>query len=91
MRWLKIFCRKDPAMAFKKKVKGALRRSPDEVELIFAIFAAKKLGINLQGLCRVGSLKKADFIAVIQADGRYVLYPPGTKVGNKGGGLGLKT
>lgn len=81
MRWLKIFWGED-SEALKKTLKSFLRGSPDEMALMSAIFAAKQLGMNPQGLCRVGSLKKTDFIAIIQKNGRYILHPSNTKIGN---------
>ena len=79
MRWLKIFWGEDPK-ALEKTIKSFLRRSPDELALMSAIFAAKQLGINPQGLCRVGTPRRSNFIAVIQKDGRYTLHSSNTKV-----------
>ena len=80
MRWLKEFWGED-LKAFGKTIKSFLRRSPDELALMSAIFVAKHLGMNPQGLCLVGTPKRrSSFIAVIQKDGRYTFYPSNMKV-----------
>ena len=79
MRWLKMFWGEDFA-AFKKTVRSILRQSPDELALMSAIFTAKQLGMNPQGLCLASTPRRSSLIAVIQKDGRYTLHPSNTKI-----------
>lgn len=80
MRYLGEFWGSDPQEALAGTIKNILRRAPDNVALFGAIIGAKELGINPQGLCRIGSQKEGFFIAIVQRNGRYTLHPPNTKL-----------